>query len=409
MPSVALAAESKPIVILTTFSERSIAQLVERYQAQFPGTEIRVIFRRTQSAHRLLNKEDAQNIDIIISSSPTLFNRLSNNEQLTALSQGRKVPDWLQPHVLDMSGKVSAFGYSGAGLMYNRQYLDSHHLSPPTSWEDLAQARYYHHITMSTPSRSGSTNLMVENILQYYGWEAGWRLLMQIGGNIAFISSRSFGVSEAVSKGLIGAGPVIDSYGIRSRNRFAYIGFRYLPNAILMPAYIGLSRKSHALETSRRFVDFLLSQPGQQFLETSSMAKQSLNQPELALKTTFILDKEVVYNREPLIAQLFDQAITHQLQELNSIWKTIHQLEANRSSLSVPHQQLLDEAKHLASRVPVTAAQAGDPAYLALFQNERGKRMMDPAVTQELQQWKRALAHNLRQANLLLDQLSPIN
>ncbi|PSW04062.1 ABC transporter substrate-binding protein [Photobacterium lipolyticum] len=400
----AFAAESKPIVILTTFSEHTISQQVEQYRQLFPDTEVRIIFRRTRTALRLLAKDDAQNIDIIISSSPVLFNHLSTNKQLYAINSPHQVPNWLSPHIIDISGEITAFGYSGFGLMANQQYLSSHHLPTPKSWEDLTNAMYFHHITMSTPSRSGTTSLMVENILQHYGWEDGWRLLMQIGGNIAFISSRSFGVSEAISKGLIGAAPVIDSYAINSKKVFNYIDFNYLPNSILMPAYVGIAKKSHSIVNAKNFVDFLLSDSGQRVLEKSSMAKHSLNQPQLAERKSFILNKQLLHRRDALVSLLFDQAITEQLHQLNSTWSSIHQLEAITNLPSEVHNKLL-LAKQYAAKVPVTAEQSNSPAYLAQFHSDGAKRGRDPIVAAEIQRWKEALKKNLQQANHLLNQI----
>lgn len=405
-PLTSLASPTQPIVILTTFSQHSISELVEQYQQRFPDTEIRVMFRRTRSALRLLGKNNDQNIDIIISSSPVLFSRLSHNKQLYAMTSPTKIPDWLTPHILDISGEVNAFGYSGFGLMANQQYLDSHKLPMPTSWEALTSATYYHHIAMSTPSRSGTTNLMVENILQHYGWDQGWKLLMRLGGNIAFISSRSFGVSEAISKGFIGIAPVIDSYAINSQKVFPYIRFNYLPNSILMPAYIGIARRSHALDHAQQFVGFLLSDPGQRLLEHSSMAKFSLNQPALAQNHTFTLNKQLVHSRDPLISHLFDQAITNQLHELNAIWERIHHIETSNTKLGTADRAALAAAKHAVTAIPVTAEQARSDAYLAMFHSDRARNGRDPMVAAEIQRWKLAFNTNLLESKQQLNNIT---
>jgi phosphoglycerate transport regulatory protein PgtC len=228
---------------------------------------------------------------------------------------------------------------------------------------------------------------------------------MQIGGNIAFISARSFGVSEAISKGFIGAAPVIDSYAINSQKVFPYIGFDYLPNSILMPAYIGIARKSHSIDNANTFISFLLSQSGQQLLENTSMAKYSLNQPQLAKSVTFILDKQLVHSRDPLISHLFDQAITEQLHQLNSTWQSIHELEA-QPNLSPQAKEKIQLAKDYATKVPVTAEQASSPDYLARFHSDRAKRGRDPDIAAEIQEWKQTLKLNLLNANTLLSQIN---
>ncbi|MGF1872444.1 ABC transporter substrate-binding protein [Photobacterium indicum] len=404
-PLTVFSVENKSIVILTTFSEDSISQLVKHYQLYSPETKVSIIFRRTRSALRLLERNDSTDIDIIISSSSVLFHNLEEKDKLQLLKVNNKTPEWLTPHILDMSGKIAAFAYSGFGFMYNTQYLASHQLSVPKTWQDLSDSQYFQHITMSTPARSGTTSLIVENILQNYGWEEGWRLLMNIGGNIAFISSRSFGVSEAISQGLIGAGPVIDSYAIDNKKRFDYINFNYIPDSIIMPTYIALAKGSTSPQESKKFIDFLLAKEGQQLLETTAMAKFSLTQPDRAQNTVLILNRDLVYSRDRLISLLFDQAITEQLHELNATWESIYQLE-NNSNLAPNNKALLMQAKQYASRVPITVTQASTKEYLALFSLLSTERDLTPEVAEEIQRWKMELKSNLQQANQLINQIS---
>lgn len=64
--------------------------------------------------------------------------------------------------------------------------------------KELFEASYHGHLIISVPSRSGTTHLAVGVILQAYGWDKGWALLSQMGGNMGSITERSFGVPEAV-------------------------------------------------------------------------------------------------------------------------------------------------------------------------------------------------------------------
>ena len=49
----------------------------------------------------------------------------------------------------------------------------------------LDPARYYNHLIISAPSRSGTTHLTVETILQAYGGTKDGRCLLNAGGNMA--------------------------------------------------------------------------------------------------------------------------------------------------------------------------------------------------------------------------------
>ncbi|MCV5391904.1 ABC transporter substrate-binding protein, partial [Escherichia coli] len=75
------------------------------------------------------------------------------------------------------------FGYSGAGIVWNKDYLAANHLPEPKRFQDLTNPPYFGHVTMSTPSRSGTTQLMVESVLSQYGWQGGWRILLHVGAN----------------------------------------------------------------------------------------------------------------------------------------------------------------------------------------------------------------------------------
>lgn len=72
---------------------------------------------------------------------------------------------------------------------------------------------------MSAPSRSGTTHLTVEAILQGKGWQEGWATLKSISGNFKTVTERSFGVPDGVNSGSFGLGIVIDFFGLSSKQQ----------------------------------------------------------------------------------------------------------------------------------------------------------------------------------------------
>src|SRR3989337_3071923 len=127
----------------------------------------------------------------------------------------------------DPDGHYFGFAISGYGLMWNKNYLKAHKLPAPKEWTDLTNPRYYNHLVISAPSRSGTTHLTIETILQAYGWEKGWALLLNAGGNMGSITERSFGVPEAVISGQYGIGVVIDFFGLSAIASGHPIDFAY--------------------------------------------------------------------------------------------------------------------------------------------------------------------------------------
>ena len=54
----------------------------------------------------------------------------------------------------------------------------------------------------------------METILQGEGWDKGWSQLLEISGNSAQITERSFGVPDGVNNGQFGIGIVVDFFGL---------------------------------------------------------------------------------------------------------------------------------------------------------------------------------------------------
>jgi ABC-type Fe3+ transport system substrate-binding protein len=113
-------------------------------------------------------------------------------------------------------------------------------LPAPKEWADLVKPVYFGHLAISSPSRSGTTHLTVETILQGEGWTKGWAQVLAIGGNSAAITERSFGVPDGVSNGQFGIGLVIDFFGLAAKNSGMPVEFVYPSVTSIVPANIAL-------------------------------------------------------------------------------------------------------------------------------------------------------------------------
>lgn len=396
-------AENSCLVILTSFSESPIKALVDDYHRQPGSCPVRVIYRRTLPALRLLSQGGRTPVDVVISSSPTFFHALERMDLLAPRVHSTPPPDWLSPHALVLSDKATPVGYSGIGIIYNRDYLKRAHLKVPRTWQALAEPEYRGHLMMSSPSQSGTTHMMVESILQQLGWQQGWALLMKIGSNLASVSARSFGVSEGVARGLVGAGPVIDNYALTSKARFSYVDFHYLPDTVILPTYYAVMKASPHQKMATTFLDYLLSPRGQHIISKTSTAKTPLDSPTLAKGTRFVTDKPQLYGRNQVLKVLFDQVITHQLPRLRQTWQGIY-LAQREMKQTTANQAKLAEAIRLASTVPLTEAQALSPELAHVFE-EMGQRSDNPESERLTQAWRAQIASQLEQALTLLQTL----
>ena len=107
---------------------------------------------------------------------------------------------------------------------------------------------------MSAPSRSGTTHLTVEVILQAYGWQKGWELLLASGGNMANITERSFGAPEAVISGQAGIGVVIDFFGLSAIASGQPVDFVYPSLTAVVPASVAKVKNAPNGDNAVKFI-----------------------------------------------------------------------------------------------------------------------------------------------------------
>ncbi|KPA54294.1 phosphate starvation-inducible protein PsiE [Photobacterium leiognathi subsp. mandapamensis] len=379
------------LVILTTFSEEGLSPIIDRFKEEHPQSNIKVIQRREASGLRFLD-DQKKNIDIIISSSPTFFQPLINSQQLLPFGKAKARKEQQQ-----LSEDIIAFGHTGFGLLWNQRYLTNNNLPTPQTWLDLAKPDFFRHISISSPYRSNTTHLMIESILQEYGWEEGWRLLYQLGGNFASVETNAFALSEAISRGLIGVGPVTDSYARHYKAQFPYVDFLYQPQSPLLPHYVAIVKNKYRSDFAKEFVNLLLFQR----CDENTAIYEHLIHPKQIAHNDFIaqtfnkktLDYQVIQQRSGLVKHLFEQTISNQLPKLNQAWQLLHSIEKTADTLTEEQQKDFILAKLLASTSPVSIDDMQDKVYheLSLFRD-------NPQVHNYRQQWRVKMAMQLEQA-----------
>lgn len=197
----------KELVMATTFSPGATAWIIQRWQTEPGSVMIRTLNRTSGSLEQLLDTANAENVDLILTSSPMLLQHLQEHQKLAPFDNALPESQRLVPDSIRSTSVAVAI--SGFGLLINRSALAARHLPPPADWGDLTQPKYQNALLMSSPSRSDTNHLMVESLLQQKGWEEGWATLLASAGNLVTISSRSFGVADKIKSGLGGRGRLL--------------------------------------------------------------------------------------------------------------------------------------------------------------------------------------------------------
>lgn len=81
------AAQGNELVMATTFSPSATVWIIDRWQKEPGSVMIRTLNRTSASLEQLLDTANAENVDLILTSSPMLLQHLQEHQKLAAGSQ----------------------------------------------------------------------------------------------------------------------------------------------------------------------------------------------------------------------------------------------------------------------------------------------------------------------------------
>jgi ABC-type Fe3+ transport system substrate-binding protein len=392
--SAAAQPATREVVVLTSFPKELFEAYKEAFERKTSGVKVVVKQQQTNQAVTYLRETRARpEVDVFWVSAVDAFQTLKADGLLDRVSLPRetlaRIPARVGSFPLhDPDGTYWGFAVSGYGLMWNTRYLALHKLPAPREWTDLADPRYFGHVVISAPSRSGTTHLTIEVILQAYGWEKGWGLLLQMGGNMGAITERSFGVPEAVVSGQYGVGVVIDFFGLSAIASGQPIDFAYPSLTSVVPASVAVVRNGPNPANARAFVEYLLGDEGQLKLFAPEIgrlpvvpalyARAPKGYPNpFAMKLGGVdFDDRLSSGRRNVVNSLFDHVITFRHPELRAAWGAIHTADAQVAAARRGGRAVdaalaqLAEARRLASAVPLDVARASDREVNAAFRDK---------------------------------------
>lgn len=385
---------TKEVVIVTSFPKELFETYKKGFEAKYPGVTVVVKQKQTTEGVTYIRETAAKpEADIMWASAVDAFQVLKTEKLLAPYALPKEISSKIPTKVgtfpiHDPDGFYFGFALSGYGMMWNKPYLQAHKLKAPAEWTDLVDPNYYGHLAISAPSRSGTTHLTVEAILQAYGWEKGWVLLLNMGGNMAVVTERSFGVPEGVNNGQYGIGIVIDFFGLSAIASGFPVDFAYPSMTPIVPANVGILKGSPNFENAKSFVHFLLSEEGQMLLFKPDIGRLPVI-PELYAKGPagypnpfkmklgqLDFNSELSSVRYDLLNSLFDQIVTFRLGELKEAWGAIYKAEkaieeAKRKKKDVTKAvPMVVEARSLASKVTVSEGNANNKDFNKAFKGK---------------------------------------
>lgn len=399
--TVAFAQDGGKVTVVTSFSKDVTDPFKAGFEAANPGFTLDVQNKSTSSGVKYIEETKSNNqVDLFWASAPDAFENLKTAKLLVQFKPSATgLPEKIGSYpVNDPEGYYFGFAASGYGIMSNDRYLEANELPKPAEWSDLLKPEYYDHVAIAAPSRSGTTHLTIETVLQGEGWDKGWATLKGIGGNLQQVTDRSYGVPDAVNSGQAGVGIVIDFFAFSAQASGFPISFAYPTVTTVVPANVGIVANARNQKGAEAFVNYLLSDAGQTVLFEPSIRRLPINpalydkapegypnpfkDPRFQSMITF--DSAASNKRTAVVDVLFDQLISFQLDNLKSASKAIYEAEAALKEKDNPQARaLVDEARKLIAEMPVTAEQAASDELRASFSGGENKTARQAELEQQ--------------------------
>lgn len=414
----------RPLVIVSSFPEEMITIFKQAFEQKNPGVTVTVLKKKTSKGIKYL--DDNNDVDLFWVSAPDAFEVLKKKGLLQQYQPKAKgIPRRVSSYpVNDPDGFYSGFSAAGYGIMWNNEYLKAHHLAAPKEWVDLTKPEYRGHIGMSSPSRSGTTHLTVETILQIKGWQSGWSLVKAIAANAKVITQKSSHVPKGVVAGEFGIGIVIDFYGLAEKAKGAPVDFSYPTSTVLVPASIALLKNARHPEIAKQFIEFLLSSQGQKLLLIPQISRLPIrpevyaedsvpdyfprpySAKELGSHSTFNVLKSM--RRYNVVNSLFDRMITYKFDDLRLTIQAIQKVEKLAMAAVMPTPEIARataQARNLVNSSPIDELSSRDPKFSVIFTKKRktAADVIDGKQGDIEAGWSKLVANNYRQARKIIE------
>lgn len=403
-------AASNEIVVMTSYPEEMVTQFTAGFEKAHSNIHVKVLRRHSGEALSILRDPGQHEVDVYWAPAQRNFLTLAKEGAFRRLSLDMTgLPDRVGNFTIsDPAGFYAAFEIAGYGFAVNPQSLQEMNLPEPKDWTDLADPQWKDKIVFPTPDRVGFAPLMIEILLQGYGWDKGWELLQQIGSN-ARLMDKGGNIADEVAGGRAVVGVSIDFFAQSAIANGAPIRFTYPGMTGYSPAQVAIMKRAPHQENARAFVAYLLSVEGQKFLFQSNLRRLPVRPAVYADKPAGYFDPFSIasngpsFNDERALARqrlnnaLFTLLIGSTQTELRLVLeKTNRAMQLANERHDAALKAKAYRARWLATTIPLSETQANTISERFTSDNEHDD---------VLAQWRVRIRKNREQAASLAQQV----
>lgn len=395
-----LSAAPEKVVVLTSYPQEVISTFEAAFEQAYPQYRLEFLWRQARDTMKYLHQPHSP-VDVYWTPAQRNFAVLAKEGAFRKLDIDlnglpKKIGGF---QISDPDGYYVAHETAGYGMAYHPAELKRLGLPLPTDWKSLTAPAFKDHVVMPIPSKVGYAPMLVDTLLQGYGWEQGWNILAQVAVNARLADAGATFISDDVGSGRIAVGMTMDFFAVAAIANGKPLRFTYPEKVGYSPAHIGIFREASKLDGARAFTRFVLSEQGQKLLFHPDIRKLPVRPAIYANKpadyfdpfasaklASYDYDVSVGLVRQELDSALFDALITRQHESLKTMWAVLHQAEQKS-----PNDARLQTALKHANWLPLSATQANDAALQQMFiqrdsRTEALERQWDSDITQHYAQ-----------------------
>jgi ABC-type Fe3+ transport system substrate-binding protein len=406
------------VIVLTSYAEELTNRFQQAFERRYPGRRVEILWRHSADALAYLRRGGSREVDVYWTPAPRNFALLKAEGHLAKLALDTKsLPSSVAGYpISDPEGYFAAFELAGYGILYNPEAVRKLGLPPPRDWRDLADPAYRGQVQLPIPGRVGFAPILIEAVLQGYGWDEGWAVLSAIAANVDFGGGDRAPDADDVVTGRKAARMTIDFFAAPSRAKETPTAFVYPPRTAYNPAQVAIFAEAPHPAAARDFVDFVLSREAQELLLHPDVRRLPVRQeiyaarPELSAQPfapgNLAYSDALSRSRQGLVAALFEAALVHPHQTAVSLWNALHRAEQNGQGKATERQEI----RRLLTAMPVNDAAQADESLRRLFDfPDRVPGQPEPPPAPERlateTRWKAEVAARFNKAAALLKTL----
>ena len=286
------------IEFYTSQPDEDAAKLVEAYNAIYPEVTVNIFRSGTEEVMSKLKAEKESGkvvADVMLLADAVTFEALKADDMLLEYKSAEA--EMIPSEYVDPDGQYTGTKIMTTGIIYNTDMAEE----APKSWMDLTSDMAKEQLVMPNPLYSGAAayNLGIFTRTDDFGWEF-YENLKAIAPEVV---KGNGGVMEAVAGGQKAYGMVVDYLAIRAKNEGSPVDFVYPEEGVpVITEPIGIAKDTEEAEIAQTFVDFILSEEGQNLQAELGYApiREGIAAPE-GLKTATELPNVLMVDMKDLL------------------------------------------------------------------------------------------------------------